>query len=109
MTGATARPAIAADVDGVRDVAAHGWTAAYGLPPAVDYRRRDGEVARPRGAARVTGDDAFFLADDDRVIGYVSGAPVDDDPDETVLGVIYVDPDQRGEGIGSRLLRRFET
>ncbi|PSQ37668.1 hypothetical protein BRD05_00085 [Halobacteriales archaeon QS_9_70_65] len=63
-------------------------------------------------AARVAGDDAFFVADggDDGVIDYVSGAPADDDdPDETVLGAIYVDPDRWGEGVGSRLLRRFEV
>ena len=62
-------------------------------------------------AARVAGDGAFFVADggDDGVIDYVDGAPADDDPDETVLGAIYVDPDRWGEGVGSRLLRRFET
>ena len=105
MTGVT----VAADVDGVRDLAARGWTATYGdsLPRSVI----DAAMARwydPDGvAARVAGDDALFMADDG-VIGYVSGAPADDDPDETVIGAIYVDPDRWGEGVGSRLLRRFE-
>lgn len=111
MTDVTVRPAVAADVDGVCDIAARGWTAAYGdfLPRSVI----DAAMARwydPDGvAARVAGDGAFFVADDDGVIGYVSGVPADDDPDEVVLEAIYVDPDRWGEGVGSRLLRRFET
>ena len=60
MTGVTVRHAVTADV------AAHGWTAAYGdsLPRSVV----DAAMARwhdPDGvAARVAGDGAFFVADD---------------------------------------------
>ena len=110
MTGVTVRPAVAADVDGIRDVAARGWTAAYGdfLPRSV-IDAAMAEWYDPDGvAARVAGDGALFMTDDG-VIGYVSGAPADDDPDETVIGAIYVDPDRWGEGVGSRLLRRFEA
>ena len=113
MTGVTVRPAVAADIDGIRDVAARGWTAAYGdfLPRSVIDAAMAEWYDPDEVAARVAGDGAFFVADDgdDGVIGYVGGAPADDDPDEAALEAIYVDPDRWGEGVGSRLLRRFET
>ncbi len=106
----TVRPAVAGDVDDIRAVAERGWTAAYGdvLPESV-IDAAMAEWYDPEEVAARVADGAFFVADDDGIVGYVSGAAAEDDPEGAVLEAIYVDPDRWGEGVGSRLLRRFEA
>ena len=101
------RPATADDVDAVVDVAEAAWYAAYGgvLDPAaiaeaiVEYY--DPELI---GAAIELDEIAFYVAEADDVVGFVSAERTW--ADEVELHTLYVHPDRWGEGIGSALLDR---
>ncbi|WP_254839484.1 GNAT family N-acetyltransferase [Natronomonas marina] len=113
MSEVTIRAATEDDVEGILRVADRGWRAAYGdfLPEdVIDTAMAEWYDAGATARTLDREDVAYFVADADRrVVGYVSGGPADGTPDEAVLGAIYVDPDRWGEGIGSRLLERFEA
>lgn len=101
------------DVHAVAAIQARAWTAAYGdiLPTAV--------LAQLEPAARLQWADAvgkpptdahhvLVALDGTATVGFASVAPCDDpdaDPQVTgALGILAVDPAQRGHGHGSRLL-----
>lgn len=48
------------------------------------------------------------VADEGRAVGFISGGPDEDDTDLFYLNRVYVLPERYGEGIGGRLLERFE-
>lgn len=133
MSAIRIREATAEDVPAIRNVAERGWNAAYaeilsdetiakaiaewyGAEGTRDLAERDDVlylVAERDGASGSDGDAEGEQSGDAEgeqsgdVVGYASGGPTEDD-DVASLGAIYVDPDHWGEGIGSRLLDRFE-
>ena len=101
------RPATAADVEAIIDVAEASWYAAYGgafdpstIAAAIaEYYDRD-----LLEAAVETDEIAFYVAEADGVVGFASAEQTW--ADEVELHTIYVHPDRWGEGIGSTLLDR---
>jgi ribosomal protein S18 acetylase RimI-like enzyme len=101
------RSATVADIDAIVDVAENAWYAAYGgvldpttIASAIEeyYGRELLEVAIERDEI------AFYVAEDDDVVGFASAERTW--ADEVELHTIYVHPDRWGEGIGSMLLER---
>ena len=111
MADVTIREATVEDVSGVQQVARAGWAAAYGdiLQTETIERAMEEWYATESVSGQIEREDVgYFVADDGSdVVGYVTGGPGESE-DTAVLGAIYVDPDRWGEGIGSRLLERFE-
>jgi ribosomal protein S18 acetylase RimI-like enzyme len=111
MADVTIREATVEDVSGVQQVARAGWTAAYDdiLRTETIERAMEEWYATESVSGQIEREDVgYFVAEDgSAVVGYVTGGPGESE-DTAVLGAIYVDPDRWGEGIGSRLLERFE-
>jgi len=111
MADVTIREATVEDVSGVQQVARAGWTAAYDdiLRTETIERAMEEWYATESVSGQIEREDVgYFVAEDGSdVVGYVTGGPGESE-DTAVLGAIYVDPDRWGEGIGSRLLERFE-
>lgn len=55
--------------------------------------------------AFIDSDRMFFVADDEGVKGYVLGEPLKGGV--ALLGLLAVDPDMRGQGLGKKLVERF--
>lgn len=112
MTDPTVREASPDDVPDIVRVAERGWNAAYG--DILDSGTIDAAICAWYEPSTVRErvdreDGAYFVAElDGAVIGYASGAPASQAGVAT-LGAIYVDPEHWGAGVGSVLLRRFET
>lgn len=108
--GVAIRPATPEDVPGVQRVARRGWHAAYDdvLGPTAVDRQVDAwyDESTVRDAVERPSTTYVVAVDDERVVGYASGAPANGptDPATARLETIYVDPERWGEGIGSRLL-----
>jgi len=108
MTDVRVREAKPDDVAGILNVARRGWHATYGdilgeetIAAALD------EWYDPESTAEAIEreDIGYFVAVEERVVGYVSGSS---NAERATLGAIYVDPERWGEGFGTRLLARFE-
>ncbi len=101
------RAATAEDVEDIIEVAEDAWYAAYGgfLDPAT-IAEAIAEYYEPKliGAAVELEEVAFYVAEDDGVVGFASAEQTW--ADEVELHTIYVHPDRWGEGIGSALLDR---
>jgi len=112
MADVTIREATVEDVSGVQQVARAGWTAAYDdiLRTETIERAMEEWYATESVSGQIEREDVgcFVAEDGSDVVGYVTGGPGESE-DTAVLGAIYVDPDRWGEGIGSRLLERFES
>ena len=112
MADVTIREATVEDVSGVQQVARAGWTAAYDdiLRTETIERAMEEWYATESVSGQIEREDVgFFVAEDGSdVVGYVTGGPGESE-DTAVLGAIHVLPDRWGEGIGSRLLERFES
>lgn len=111
--GVEVRPATAADVQGIRQVAAAAWHEAHA--PIVGRETVEGFLDEYYDAAAFR---RYFEADepclavaieDDAVVGFVSARPDDDRPEAFQLGRIYVSPARWGEGLGGRLLDHAEA
>jgi ribosomal protein S18 acetylase RimI-like enzyme len=106
----TLREAEPADVSGIQRVARAGWHAAYddAMGPGTVDDCIDDWYDRETVAGAITDDDIDYLVAtvEDRVVGYASVGPTEDDRPETVAGLysIYVHPDRWGAGIGTALL-----
>jgi len=111
MTALTVREAAPDDVDAVLDIATRAWHDTYGdiLQTATIEIALDEWYERESTRAAIDDDEiAYFVAEDDDVVGYLSGRQKDDGETATI-SAIYADPDRRGEGIGTALLERFES
>ena len=112
MADVTIREATVEDVSGVQQVARAGWTAAYDdiLRTETIERAMEEWYATESVSGQIEREDVgYFVAEDGSdVVGYVTGGPGESE-DTAVLGAVYVDPDRWEEGIGSRLLERFES
>lgn len=112
MSTHTLRQAEPADVSGIQRVARAGWHAAYDDamgPDTVDDCIDDWYDHETVSGAIENDDIEYLVATvDDRVVGYASVGPTDDERPETVAGLysIYVYPDRWGAGIGTALLER---
>ncbi|MFC4407977.1 GNAT family N-acetyltransferase [Haloarchaeobius iranensis] len=106
------REAEQADASGIQRVARAGWHAAYDDAMGSDTVDDciDDWYDHETVAGAITDDDIDYLVAtaEDRVVGYASAGPTDDDRPEAVAGLysIYVHPDRWGAGIGTTLLER---
>jgi ribosomal protein S18 acetylase RimI-like enzyme len=111
MTAPTVRDATPDDVDAVLDIAARAWRDTYGdiLQTATIDSALDKWYERESTRAAIEDDEiAYIVAEDDDVVGYLSGRQKEDS-ETAIISAIYADPDRRGEGIGTALLSRFES
>lgn len=107
------RPARAADVEAIREVAERAWHAAHA--PIVGPDRVEAfleEFYDADSFRSLIADDATIVdvaADEGgTVVGFTAAGPSEDSPATFDLDRIYVRPDRWGEGIGGRLLDRVE-
>lgn len=107
------RPATEADSEAIREVAAVSLAASYSH--AVDAESRDRAVEAWYGvdtlADRLADDGSAFLVavEGDDLVGVVQGELIDGPDRVGRIDWLHVDPNRRGEGIGSQLLGRLET
>jgi len=117
MTTITVREACPDDVGAVVALAERGWRAAYeGIldPETIDEAMAQWYDPDELRRSLDRSDTAFYVAtdggcdsgDDTPVVGSLRGGFGED---VAHLGALYVEPDRWGEGIGSRLLDRFES
>jgi ribosomal protein S18 acetylase RimI-like enzyme len=112
MSEHTLRPAQPADVSGIQRVARAGWHAAYddAMGPGTVDDCIDDWYDRETVAGAIADDDIDYPVATlgDRVVGYASAGPTDDDRPGTVAGLysIYVHPDRWGGGIGTAMFER---
>lgn len=108
MTDVAVRPATIEDVPEIERVARDAWHDTYDDILGSDAVDTKLDEWYDPGALRESITDrrgVFFVAGEDPV-GFAQATPGDD---VWHLGRIYVDPDRRGEGIGTALLDRVET
>ena len=101
------RPATAADIDAIIDVAEAAWYAAYGgmLDPSTIAAAIEEYYDAELLEAAIEHDEiTMYVAEDDGIVGFASAEQTW--ADEVELHTIYVHPDRWGEGIGSMLLER---
>jgi ribosomal protein S18 acetylase RimI-like enzyme len=101
------RKATADDVEGIRTVARRSWETDY---PTIVSRESAGDVVEEwyspeRLRFDVESDDALLLvAEGDGEVRGFAHAVVDESEGVASLLRLYVDPDRRGRGLGTRLL-----
>ena len=101
------RPATAADIDAIIDVAEAAWYAAYGgmLDPSTIAAAIEEYYDAELLEAAIEHDEiTMYVAEDDGIVGFASAEQTW--ADEVELHTIYVHPDRWGEGIGSALIDR---
>ena len=101
------RPATAADIDAIIDVAEAAWYAAYGgmLDPSTIAAAIEEYYDTELLEAAIEHDEiAMYVAEDGGIVGFASAEQTW--ADEVELHTIYVHPDRWGEGIGSALIDR---
>ena len=107
------RPATEADSEAIREVAAASLAASYGH--AVDAESRDRALEVWYGAdtlaKRLADDESAFLVavEGGNIVGVVQGEVIDGPDRVGRIDWLHVDPNRRGEGIGSQLLGQLET
>jgi len=110
VTGLSVRRATPADCDAILDIATRAWHDTYDdIVRTATIERALEEWYDPDSVrSAITGDARDYLvAEEEAVVGYLSGEQVDDG--RGIIGAIYADPDRRGEGVGTALLDRFES
>lgn len=105
----TLRPAQTEDVPDIRALLEASWTAAYESFLDADVREQvhdawhdlESLAAAIEAPDRVT----TVALDSETIVGYLAGwrPEPDADPELGVVGLLYVDPDYWGEGVGSAL------
>ncbi|WP_313692768.1 GNAT family N-acetyltransferase [Halorarum halobium] len=113
------RAATAGDVDAIRTVARRSLDASYGhalsgeaIEDAVETWYESDDLS-----AELTDEDAVFVVaversedgGDDEVVGFVQSYFIDREDPVSEIDWLHVDPDHRGRGIGTDLLRHVET
>lgn len=99
------RNATVEDIPGIQRVADRGWTATYGdfLTETAIETILDDWYAPAQLEAAMTAENAVYLvAGTEKVAGYASAAPTEDE--DAQLYAIYVDPDRWNDGVGTELL-----
>jgi len=112
MSDVRIRPARPSDASAVQSVARESWTVAYDdiLDAETIDRKIDEWYDADDLAESIDRSAGVFLVAEDResdaVVGFVQVGPASEDDGGTayVLARIYLLPDRRGEGIGTRLL-----
>jgi len=106
------RPATRDDVEGIRRVAEDAWHAAHAPIIGEDATRAFLEEHYDPATLQAAVDDLARICDvavaESGVVGFVSGGPDERAPERFNLNRVYVHPDRWGEGIGRRLVTRFE-
>jgi GNAT superfamily N-acetyltransferase len=101
------RPTTEDDWELVRDVRLRALAdapAAFGSTLVRERDRAEAEWRQWAGRGR-SGDGVMFVADDgDRFVGLAGGYHEEDRPDAVHLVSMWVDPAQRGDGLGRRLV-----
>lgn len=99
------RAAESSDDDRIRELVESSMTTSYALSPEDIRTVLEAEFGDEARAERREDDDAFaFVAEvDDVLSGYVGGSV---DGDEGTVHWLHVDPERRGQGIGTTLFER---
>ncbi len=104
------RPATAADIDAIRDIAEDSWYAAYGGildPETIAIAIAEYYDPALLEAAVDLDEIVLYVAETDDVVGFASAEQTW--ADEVELHTIYVRPDRWGEGIGTALFERVRS
>lgn len=107
MTDADVRPAEPADAEAIRRIAREAWHAAYdeflGAETVEERIEAWYDPADLRESAAAP-EEAFYVAERERILGFVHLVPDGDEPGLFHLARIYVRPGEWGEGVGTALL-----
>lgn len=107
------RPAAATDYEAIQEVAEASLDASYSHAVDAETREQalDAWYETETVVERLANDDTEFIVavEDGTVVGVVQGELIEGHDLVGQIDWLHVDPDHRGEGIGSDLLARLET
>jgi ribosomal protein S18 acetylase RimI-like enzyme len=106
------RPATAEDIDAIREISERAWHEAHTPIIGRETTEEFLEQHYDSETFHATIDDPERIldvaADEEGVVGFISGGPSEESPGTFNLVRVYVRPDRWGDGIGRQLLEHFE-